>query len=59
MSISITVIYPDGTISEETLDDIPKTGEKIGAFVVARVETNRPRDKTDTCARVFLQKAEE
>jgi hypothetical protein len=56
---SITLIYPDGTESDESLDNIPRVGERIGAFVVARIETKGPDDEVDTEMRIYLQKAEE
>ncbi|OPY68549.1 MAG: hypothetical protein A4E57_01729 [Syntrophorhabdaceae bacterium PtaU1.Bin034] len=55
----VTIIYPDGTVAEETLDSIPKVGEKIGAFAIARVETKGPDDEVDTGIWIYLQKAEE
>lgn len=55
----VTVIYPDGTTTEEELDTIPEVRKKIGTFVVARVEPHIPGEADDTIARVYLQKAEE
>lgn len=59
MGGTVTVIYPDGTVTEEILQVIPKVGEKIGALVVGRVETKGPDDEVDTETRIYLQKAEE
>ncbi len=55
----ITLIYPDGTVTEDDVDRIPTVGQKIGALVVARVELKKPDDEADTGTWVYLQKAEE
>jgi hypothetical protein len=55
----ITLIYPDGTVTEDDVDRIPAVGQKIGALVVARVELKKPDDEADTGTWVYLQKAEE
>ncbi len=55
----VTLIYPDGTVTEESLASIPKVGEKIGALVVAKVETKKPDKEADTATWVYLKKAEE
>lgn len=55
----VTLIYPDGTVTEEPLDTVPKVGEKIGALVVARVDIKKPDDEVDTATWVYLKKAEE
>ncbi len=59
MDVSVMVIYPDGTATEEILDAIPRVGEKIGAYAVARVETKAPDDEADYGTWVYLQKTEE
>jgi hypothetical protein len=59
MSKLVTVIYPDGTIAEEELDRIPEAGRKMGAYVVAKVETKKPDDEADTGTWIYLKKAEE
>jgi hypothetical protein len=56
---SVTLVYPDGTASDESLDIVPRVGERIGAFVVARIETKGPDDEVDTEMRIYLQKADE
>ncbi len=55
----ITIIYPDGTVTEEDVDRIPAIGQRMGALVVARVELKKPDDEADTGTWVYLQKAEE
>ena len=55
----VTMIYPDGTVAEEEVDAIPKAGEKMGAFSVARVDEKKPDDEPDTGTWVYLSKAEE
>jgi hypothetical protein len=48
MHESVTLIYPDGTVADESLDIIPKVGERVGVYVVARIETKGPDDEGDT-----------
>ncbi len=59
MNGKVTVIYPDGTVIEETLDCVPRVGEKMGTLVVARIERKGPDDEVDTETRIYLQKTEE
>jgi hypothetical protein len=59
MRDSVTFIYPDGTITDEALDRVPEVGDRVGALVVARVETKGPDDEVDTGAWVYLSEADD
>ncbi len=59
MGQPVTIIYPDGTLSDEVLYSVPGVGTRVGPFVVARIEEKAPDDEVDTETRVYLQKAQE
>lgn len=56
MGREFTLIYPDGTVTYEDLDEVPAVGKKIGALVVTRIETKKPDDEADTGTWVYLRK---
>jgi hypothetical protein len=59
MSDVVTLIYPDGTTEEETLDAVPKVGERMGSLTVARVQMKGPDDEVDTAVWVYLKSAKD
>ncbi len=59
MADSITVTYPDGTVTKVMLPFTPKAGKIVLPFVIARVETDGPDEEGNREIHIYLQKAEE
>jgi hypothetical protein len=58
MDGEFVLIYPDGTVTDETLEEPPVVGKKIGTHIVVRIETKKPDDEADTETWVYLRKEE-